>query len=128
MGFVEGREIFRGVADVVVCEGFVGNVLLKVSEGIAETIMALMKEGIRRTLRRRIGAMLCKYAMIELAAKVDPSELSGAPLLGVNGTVLICHGGSDSRAIANALRNAAGAATHHVNEHIVADLKARRAS
>lgn len=128
IGNVEGRDIFSGGADVVVCEGFVGNVLLKVSEGLAETIMSMMKEGIQRTLRRRIGAMLCKYAMIELAAKVDYAEFGGAPLLGVDGTVMICHGGSDRRAIAVAIRVAAEAAAHKVNQHIVADLRVRRAS
>lgn len=128
VGNVEGRAIFSGVADVVVCEGFVGNVLLKVAEGLAETIFSLMREGIRRTLRRRIGALLCKYAMIELKAKMDYAEFGGAPLLGVNGNVTICHGGSDRRAIAVALRVAAQAAERKVNQHIVADLRARRAS
>ncbi len=128
IGNVEGRDIFSGEADVVVCEGFVGNVLLKVSEGLAETIMSMMKEAIRRTLRRRIGALLCKYAMLELKARVDYAEFGGAPLLGVNGMVTICHGGSDSRAIAVALRVAAQAAAQKVNQHIVADLRVRRAS
>jgi len=127
IGSIEGRDIFSGEADVVVCEGFVGNVLLKVSEGLAETIMGMMKEAIRRTLRRRIGAMLCRYAMLELAAKVDYAEFGGAPLLGVNGNVMICHGGSGRRAIAAAIRIAAQAAARKVNEHIVADLRARRA-
>lgn len=124
IGFVEGRDIFHLDVDVVVCDGFVGNVLLKVSEGIADAILGLMSEAIRRTLRRRIGAMLCKYAMLELAAKMDSSEFGGAPLLGVDGTCMICHGRSDSRAIVNAIRKAAEAATYHVNEHIVASLKA----
>jgi len=118
--------VFTGAADVIVCEGFVGNVLLKVSEGLAEAIMRMMKDAIQRTLRRRIGAMLCKYAMYELAARVDCSEFGGAPLLGVDGNCMICHGGSDSRAIANAIRSAAEAATYHVNEHIVADLEVCR--
>ena len=124
IGYVEGRDVFTGAADVVVCEGFVGNVLLKVSEGLAEAIMKMMKEAIQRTLRRRIGAMLCKYAMIELATRVDTSEFGGAPLLGVNGNCMICHGGADSRAIANAIQNAAEAAADHVNEHIIAGLRA----
>jgi len=128
IGSVEGRGIFAGGADVVVCEGFVGNVLLKASEGLAECIMSMMKEAIQRTLRRRIGAMLCKYAMKEIATKMDYSEFGGAPLLGVNGTVTICHGGSDSRAIAVALRVAADAAAHRVNQHIVAGLRPRHAS
>lgn len=128
IGYVEGRDIFSGEADVVVCEGFVGNVLLKVSEGLAETIMGMMKDAIRRTLRRRIGAMLCRFAMLELKAKMDYAEFGGAPLLGVNGSVTICHGGSESRAIAAALRVAAQAAEHKVNQHIVADLRGRQAS
>ncbi|HUT36088.1 MAG TPA: phosphate acyltransferase PlsX [Planctomycetota bacterium] len=128
IGNVEGRDVFSGEADVVVCEGFVGNVLLKVSEGMAETILSMMKEAIQRTLRRRIGALLCKYAMLELKAKVDYAEFGGAPLLGVNGTVTICHGGSDHRAIAAAVRIAAEAAAHKVNQHIVAGLRTRRAS
>ena len=127
-GYVEGRDIFKGDFDVVVCEAFVGNVLLKVSEGLAETIFKLMKDSIRRTLRRRIGAMLCKYAVMEIAAKVDSSESGGAPLLGVDGTCMICHGGSDAKAIASAIRMAAEAASHRVNQHIVAGLKARCAS
>jgi len=127
-GYVEGRDIYSGAVDVVVCEGFVGNVLLKVSEGLAEAMMVMMREGIQRTLRRRIGAKLVKYALLELAAKVDYSEFGGAPLLGVNGTCMICHGGSDSRAIAVAIRSAAEAAAYRVNEHIVADLQACRGS
>ncbi|NQT51346.1 phosphate acyltransferase PlsX [bacterium] len=124
IGFVEGGHIFDGEADVVVCDGFVGNVLLKVSEGVADTIMALMKQAVQRTLRRRIGAMLCKYAMLDLAARVDRAELGGAPLLGVNGICLISHGGSDARAICNAVRRASEAVAHNVNDHIVASLRA----
>jgi glycerol-3-phosphate acyltransferase PlsX len=122
IGYVEGRDVFTGAADVVVCEGFVGNVLLKVSEGVADAIFKMLKEALQRTLRRRIGARLVEYALRELAAKVDHSEHGGAPLLGVNGTCMIAHGGSNSRAIANAIRCAAEAAAYRVNEHIVAGL------
>lgn len=121
-GFIEGRDVFTDAADVVVCEGFVGNVLLKVSEGVAEAIFAMLKGGLKRTLRRRIGARLVEFALRELAARVDHAEQGGAPLLGVNGTVMIAHGGSDRRAIANAIRCAAEAAAYRVNEHIVAGL------
>jgi glycerol-3-phosphate acyltransferase PlsX len=124
IGYVEGRDVFTGEADVVVCEGFVGNVLLKVSEGVADTILALMKQAVQRTLRRRIGAMLCKYAMLDLAARVDRAEFGGAPLLGVDGICMIGHGGSDGRAIGNAIRRAAEAVADRVNEHIVAGLQA----
>ncbi len=122
IGFVEGRDVFSGAADVVACEGFVGNVLLKVSEGLAEALIRMLREAFQRTLRRRIGAKLCEYALRELAARVDCSEHGGAPLLGVNGNCMIAHGGSDSRAIANAIRSAAEAAAYRVNEHIVAGL------
>lgn len=124
MGFVEGGHIFDGEANVVVCDGFVGNVLLKVSEGVADTILSLMKQAVRRTLRRRIGAMLVKYALLDLAARVDRAEFGGAPLLGVNGICLISHGGSDARAIGNAIRRAAEAVTYRVNAHILAGLRA----
>ena len=123
-GYVEGRDIFAGTADVVVCEGFVGNVLLKVSEGVVETLLAIVKETIQRTLRRRIGGMLCKYALREAADRVDCSEFGGAPLLGVNGACMVAHGGSDSRAMCNAIRCAAEAVSYDVNRHIVAGLKA----
>ena len=122
------RHIFTGATDVVVCDGFVGNVLLKVTEGVADTIMGLMKEALLRTLRRRIGAMLCRYALLDLAARVDRSEFGGAPLLGVNGICMIGHGGSDGRAMCNAIRRAAEAVTYNVNKHIVAGLKASAAS
>lgn len=124
IGYIEGRDVFTGAADVVVCEGFVGNVLLKVSEGLAETILKMLKDAFQRTLRRRIGAKLLEYAFRELAARVDCREHGGAPLLGVNGNCVIAHGGSDSRAIANAIRSAAEAAAYHVNDHIVAGLNA----
>jgi len=122
IGYIEGRDVFTGAADVVVCEGFVGNVLLKVSEGVADAIFRMLKEALQRTLRRRIGARLVEYALRELARKMDHSEHGGAPLLGVNGTCLIAHGGSNSRAIANAIRCAAEAAAYQVNDHIVAGL------
>ena len=124
IGYIEGRDVFTGAADVVVCEGFVGNVLLKVSEGLADALMKMLKQAFQRTLRRRIGAKLCEYAFRELAARVDCREHGGAPLLGVNGNCVIAHGGSDSFAIANAIRCAAEAAAYHVNEHIIAGLTA----
>jgi len=124
LGFVEGRDIFHGDADVVVCDGFVGNVLLKVSEGVADTIMSLVKENLLQTLRRRIGAMLCRFALHDVRARVDRSEFGAAPLLGVNGICMISHGGSDARAMCNAIRRATEAVTYDVNKHIVASLAA----
>jgi glycerol-3-phosphate acyltransferase PlsX len=128
IGYVEGGDIFKGDVDVVVCEGFVGNVVLKLSEGLAVALMGMVKDAFTRSLSRRIGALLCRNALMELRDEVDSSEFGAAPLLGVNGTVMIAHGHSDSRAIANAIRNAVEATSHHMNEHIVADLRAGRAS
>ncbi|NQT87878.1 phosphate acyltransferase PlsX [bacterium] len=124
VGYVEGGDIYKGDIDVVVCEGFVGNVVLKVSEGLAMALMGMVKDAFTRTLRRRVGGRLCKFALLEIKDRVDSSEFGAAPLLGVNGTVMIAHGHSDGRAIANAVRNAIEATSHHMNEHIVADLRA----
>jgi len=124
VGYVEGGDIYEGDIDVVVCEGFVGNVVLKVSEGLAMSLMGMVKDAFTRTLRRRVGGMLCKYALLEIKERVDSSEFGAAPLLGVNGTVMIAHGHSDGHAIANAVRNAIEATRHNMNEHIVADLRA----
>jgi glycerol-3-phosphate acyltransferase PlsX len=128
IGYVEGGDIFQGDVNVVVCEGFVGNVVLKLSEGLAVALMGMVKDAFTRSLSRRIGALLCRNALMELRDEVDSSEFGAAPLLGVNGTVMIAHGHSDSRAIANAICNAVEATSHHMNEHIVADLRAGRAS
>lgn len=122
IGNVEGREIFTGVADVVVCDGFIGNVVLKVSEGVAKMIRNMLKESLEATVTRKLGAVLSRQAYRELRKRVDYSEYGGVPLLGVKGANIICHGRSNANAIKNAIRVAAEFASGRVNEKIEAEL------
>jgi len=100
---VEGRDVYNGNADVVVCDGFVGNVALKMSEGLGEALMTMFKEEIGKSLRAKLGYLLAKDAFKNVAKRVDYSEYGGAPLLGIDGTCIICHGGSSAKAITNAI-------------------------
>jgi glycerol-3-phosphate acyltransferase PlsX len=118
IGNVEGHDVFDGTADVVVCDGFTGNVLLKTSEALAHTIGHILKSESRRTLPRLLGAALMRPAFRALRKKVDATEYGGAPLLGVNGAVIICHGSSSGPAILNAIRVAERFVEHNVNQHI----------
>jgi glycerol-3-phosphate acyltransferase PlsX len=118
IGNVEGHDVFDGTADVVVCDGFTGNVLLKVSEALAHTISHIIRSESRRTLPRLLGAALMRPAFRALKKKVDATEHGGAPLLGVNGAVIICHGSSSGLAILNAIRVAERFVEHNVNQHI----------
>jgi len=103
-GNVEGNDIFKGKVDVVVCDGFVGNILLKTSEGVAETIISLIKEEVRKSgLISKVGALLMKKVFKVLKKSIDYAEYGGAPLLGVNGCVIISHGKSNAKAIKNAI-------------------------
>jgi glycerol-3-phosphate acyltransferase PlsX len=103
-GYVEGRDIFNGLVDVVVCDGFVGNVVLKLSEGLAEAVGKMLKEEIQQSLLSKIGYLFCRQAFNRFKKKVDYAEYGGAPLLGINGVGMICHGGSNTKAIKNAIR------------------------
>lgn len=114
-GNVEGRDIFKGSADVVVCDGFVGNVVLKAGEGLAMALMRMMKEELTRHWLSKMGTALTLPALKELRRRLDYAEYGGAPLLGVNGVTIICHGSSNSRAIRNAIRVAAEA----VHENLI---------
>ncbi len=107
MGNVEGRDIFKGSADVVVCDGFVGNVVLKAGEGLAMALMAMMREELTRNWLSKMGTALTLPALKELRRRLDYAEYGGAPLLGVNGVTIICHGSSSYIAIRNAIRVAA---------------------
>jgi glycerol-3-phosphate acyltransferase PlsX len=118
IGNVEGNDVFDGTVDVVVCDGFVGNVLLKMSEALASTISKLLKRESRRTPARLLGAFLMRPAFQRLKKAVDAAEHGGAPLLGINGTVIICHGGSSAIAVRNGIRAAERFVEHNVNEHI----------
>jgi glycerol-3-phosphate acyltransferase PlsX len=122
IGNVEGRDIYAGVADVVVCDGFIGNVALKVSEGLVEMMMNMLKESLSSTLTRKLGYALSREAYREFRKRVDYSEYGGAPLLGLKGVSIICHGRSNANAIKNAIRVAAEFAEGRINEKIEAEL------
>lgn len=102
-GPIESRDIFSGEADVVVCDGFVGNVVLKEAEGLAQTIMGMMREAAGESLRSRIGGLLLRPSLSRMKKRLDYAEYGGAPLLGVNGLFVISHGRSNSLAISNAM-------------------------
>ena len=116
LGNAEGRDIPTGKFDVIVCDGFVGNVVLKFAEGLATTIFKLIKEAIDEGgVSTKLGAVLLMPTLQELAKKLDASEYGGAPLLGVNGYCIISHGSSDAKAICNAI----GLANNYVNRKVL---------
>ena len=131
IGNVEGRDVFNGRVDVIVTDGFTGNVILKVSEALAEMIEQLLREEIKKTLKASVGFLLSRSAFRSFKSRLDYSEYGGAPLLGVRGCVIICHGRSSAKAVKNAIRLAAEFARHGLAEKIresVADLHAREES
>jgi glycerol-3-phosphate acyltransferase PlsX len=103
VGNVEGRDIFAGAVDVVVCDGFVGNVVLKFAESVVDMVYVVMREALTSTLRGRLGGLLLRGAFARLRAEFDYAEYGCAPLLGVNGVCTIAHGSSSVRAIKNAI-------------------------
>lgn len=111
IGNVEGRDLFTGSVNVVVCDGFVGNVALKAGEGMAMALMRMMREELTRNWLYRMGTALALPALKGVTRRVDYAEHGGAPLLGVNGVVVICHGSSTALAIKNAIKMAAAAAS-----------------
>jgi glycerol-3-phosphate acyltransferase PlsX len=122
IGNVEGRDIYTGETDVIVCDGFVGNVALKVSEGLVDVIKHMLQESLRATITRQIGYVLARSAFKDFKKRVDYSEFGGAPLLGVRGVCIICHGRSNAKAIRNAIRVAAEFASGRINEKIESEL------
>jgi len=122
IGYVEGRDIFNGSVDVVVCDGFVGNVVLKTSEGLAEAVGKMLKAEIKRSFLSQIGYLLSRKAFNNFKKTVDYAEYGGAPLLGINGVGMICHGGSNPKAIKNAIRFAYDYALKGVNLHMAEKL------
>ncbi len=119
IGNAEGRDIPRGTVDVVVCDGFVGNVVLKFGEGLASAIMQLIKEEIKNSgLLTKMASLMVLPALKALRKKVDYAEYGGAPLLGVDGCFIICHGSSQAKAIKNAIRVAIEFTQNKVVEHI----------
>jgi len=119
IGNVEGRDIFQGDVDVIVCDGFVGNVCLKVSEGLAEAIITMLRTEMSKSFMAKMGYLLAKNAFDNFSRRVDYAEYGGAPLLGVNGTGIVCHGRSNAKAIKNAIKVAAEMIRSKVNDHIV---------
>ena len=124
IGNVEGHDLFTGKVDVIVMDGFTGNVALKASETLAESMMHLIKEELMRTPLRRFGAMLSRGAFAAVKHRIDPDEYGGAPLLGVNGCVVIGHGRSTATGIKHGIRVAGEFFTSGVNERIEAELRA----
>jgi glycerol-3-phosphate acyltransferase PlsX len=118
VGHTEGGDIPAGAADVFVCDGFVGNVLLKFGEGLASAVIKLIKNEVRKHPLAIFGKYLLKGAFKELLKKTDPSEFGGALLLGVNGVALIAHGGSDAKAVKNSVRTAAAFVEKGINRQI----------
>ncbi|MFH1848440.1 MAG: phosphate acyltransferase PlsX [Candidatus Omnitrophota bacterium] len=123
IGNVEGRDIYSGECDVIVCDGFVGNVVLKVSESLAFTISVFLKRELKKGIMSKLGVLLSSSAFRIFKKKVDYAEYGGAPLLGVDGRVIIGHGSSNAKAIRNAIRVAAEFKEKHINQHIVEEIE-----
>jgi glycerol-3-phosphate acyltransferase PlsX len=123
IGNVEGGDMYSGKADVIVCDGFIGNVALKVSEGVIEVIVKMLKESLESSIAGQMGYLLARRALKEFKKRLDYSEYGGAPLLGVKGVCLVCHGRSNANAIKNAIRIAAQFAEARINQRIETELK-----
>ncbi|MEK7846677.1 MAG: phosphate acyltransferase, partial [Nitrospinota bacterium] len=123
IGNVEGKELYKGTADVVVTDGFVGNITLKVSESLADMIGKSLKDIFTKNWRSKLGYLLLKPYLEIFRKRVDYSEYGGAPLLGVNGICIIAHGSSSPKAIKNAIRQAKELIERDVNTHIKEDIK-----
>jgi glycerol-3-phosphate acyltransferase PlsX len=127
VGNVEGRDLYNGNVDVIVCDGFMGNVALKVSEGLVFTIVSMLRESLKVTYTRKLGALLSRRAFEDFKRRLDYSEYGGAPLLGVKGVCIIGHGSSNAKAIKNAIRVAAETARGGINAIIEEELAATAA-
>lgn len=123
IGYVEGKDIYCGDVDVVVCDGFVGNVALKLSEGLAEAVATMLKREILSSWLARLGYLLVRGAFKDLRKKIDYSEYGGAPLLGIDGICIISHGASSSKAIKNAILRAGEYVKGRVNLHLLEELE-----
>jgi phosphate acyltransferase len=126
VGNVEGRDLFNGRVDVVVADGFVGNVALKISEGVANLVRTALKESLKATITRQVGALLSRSAFTDFKKRIDHTEYGGAPLLGVKGVCIITHGSSNTNAMKNAIRVAAEFSQRGINESIERGLAAPR--
>lgn len=119
VGNVEGRDLFLGNMDVVVCDGFVGNVVLKLSEGLAFSLGRILKTELKKTILSSIGTLLSMRAFRRFTRRVDYAEYGGAPLLGLNGIAIVCHGSSNSKAISSAVDMAATFIRNRSNDHLI---------
>jgi glycerol-3-phosphate acyltransferase PlsX len=126
IGNVEGRDLYNGEVDVIVADGFVGNVALKISEGVASLVRYTLKESLKATITRQVGYLLSRSAFADFKKRLDHTEYGGAPLLGVKGVCFITHGSSNANAIKNAIRVAAEFAEHQINGEIEKALAAIR--
>jgi glycerol-3-phosphate acyltransferase PlsX len=122
VGNVEGRDLYNGRVDVIVCDGFVGNVALKISEGLVETVRYLLRQSLSATITSQMGALLSRRAFADFKKRLDYSEYGGAPLLGVKGVCIISHGSASANAVKNALRVAGEFATRGTNGAIEQEL------
>lgn len=119
IGNVEGKDLFAGKSDIVLCDGFVGNVALKVTEGVVETMQVFLKRHLLSNIMSKIGLIFLMPALLRFKKELDYSEYGGAPLLGVNGVVIISHGRSNVKAIKNAIRVAKEEVERQFNEKIL---------
>ena len=124
VGNVEGRDLYNGKVDVIVADGFVGNVALKISEGFANLVRHALKESLRATITRQVGALLSRSAFIDFKKRLDHTEYGGAPLLGVKGVCIITHGSSNANAMKNAIRVASEFSQRGINDSIERGLAA----
>jgi glycerol-3-phosphate acyltransferase PlsX len=118
VGNVEGRDLYNGEVDVIVADGFVGNVALKISEGVANLVRTALKESLKATITRQVGALLSRSAFTDFKKRLDHTEYGGAPLLGVKGVCIITHGSSNANAMKNAVRVAAEFSERGINQSI----------
>jgi glycerol-3-phosphate acyltransferase PlsX len=118
VGNVEGRDLYNGEVDVIVADGFVGNVALKISEGVANLVRTALKESLKATITRQVGALLSRSAFTDFKKRLDHTEYGGAPLLGLKGVCIITHGSSNANAMKNAIRVAAEFSQRGVNDSI----------
>ena len=124
IGNVEGRDLYNGKVDVIVADGFVGNVALKISEGVANLVRTALKESLKATITSQVGALLSRSAFIDFKKRLDHTEYGGAPLLGLKGVCIITHGSSNANAMKNAVRVAAEFANRGINDSIERGLAA----
>jgi glycerol-3-phosphate acyltransferase PlsX len=122
-GNVEGHDLFEDPVEVVVADGFTGNIVLKTSEAIASAIFHWLKSEIYKTPARKLGGLLARPAFKAIHKKTSADEYGGMPLLGVNGVCIIAHGGSSAIAVKNAIRMAAAAIRQQVNPHIIEEVQ-----